>query len=474
MKTIILPEPELEFGGNGRHEDIRFGIMNFGLLFEENRKKQIRLGIVGTGESIDGAKKWIEHCASPIKAKESPHPNLFPMFPGFSLETCFQTECVIPDRGIFSLSERTLLDAMSKGGDAAIADVAEIFSNGLKHLDETENLDVVICAIPASLLVAPDDKTAFPRKNPILNFRGLLKAKAMKRRFPVQLLLPVTYGGKGTRSIVGASVGTYQRKDTQDEATRVWNFFVALIYKAGITPWRLARESKDYESCFVGISFYRTLDSSKVMTSIAQIFNERGEGMIIRGDPVELTKNDPQPHLNKIDACKLLSHALKKYREEHRHLPARVVLHKTSTFNKAELAGFSEAVQDQLVEFSDFLYLAKAGMRLFRHGNYPPLRGTFLHLDDTNHLLYTRGSSEFYETYTGMYIPKALHLRLAVHETATEQLGSEILALTKLNWNSTQIDGSLPITLRAARRVGDVLKYVPDEEEPRAQYSFYM
>ena len=61
--------------------------------------------------------------------------------------------------------------------------------------------------------------------------------------------------------------------------------FVAMIYKAGIAPWRLVRESKAYESCFVGISFYRTLDSSKVMTSMAQVFNERGEGMIIRGDP---------------------------------------------------------------------------------------------------------------------------------------------------------------------------------------------
>ncbi len=196
--------------------------------------------------------------------------------------------------------------------------------------------------------------------------------------------------------------------------------------------------------------------------------------MIIRGGPVDLTKDDPQPHLSELDAWTLLSHALKRYREEHRHLPARVVLHKTSTFNKAEMAGFSAAVEEQSIEFFDFLALAKSGMRLFRHGKYPPLRGTCLHLDDSNHLLYTRGSSEFYETYTGMYVPRALHLQLAARETAPEKLALEILALTKLNWNSTQIDGSFPITLRAAKRVGDVLKYVPDEEEPRAQYSFYM
>ncbi|MEO8342236.1 MAG: hypothetical protein ABI536_00315, partial [Gallionella sp.] len=97
-----------------------------------------------------------------------------------------------------------------------------------------------------------------------------------------------------------------------------------------------------------------------------------------------------------------------------------------------------------------------------------------LELDSNNQLLYTRGSCEFYETYTGMYIPKALHLRLAVHESSAEQLAGEVLALTKLNWNSSQIDGSLPITLRAARRVGDVLKYLSEQEEPRSHYRYYM
>jgi hypothetical protein len=34
------------------------------------------------------------------------------------------------------------------------------------------------------------------------------------------------------------------------------------------------------------------------------------------------------------------------------------------------------------------------------------------------------------------------------------------LALTKMNWNSTQFDGSLPITLRASRAVSRILKHV--------------
>jgi hypothetical protein len=39
-------------------------------------------------------------------------------------------------------------------------------------------------------------------------------------------------------------------------------------------------------------------------------------------------------------------------------------------------------------------------------------------------------------------------------------MAAEVLALTKMNWNSTQFDGALPIPIRAARQVGRVLKHL--------------
>jgi hypothetical protein len=46
-----------------------------------------------------------------------------------------------------------------------------------------------------------------------------------------------------------------------------------------------------------------------------------------------------------------------------------------------------------------------------------------------------------------------------------------------MNWNSTEFDMRDPITLYAARHVGDILKYIPlDAPNNRIarQYSFYM
>ena len=57
---------------------------------------------------------------------------------------------------------------------------------------------------------------------------------------------------------------------------------------------------------------------------------------------------------------------------------------------------------------------------------------------------------------------------------APEELLQEILALTKMNWNSTRFVNAEPITLSAARNVGAILKYVSNDTSIQARYSYYM
>jgi hypothetical protein len=97
-----------------------------------------------------------------------------------------------------------------------------------------------------------------------------------------------------------------------------------------------------------------------------------------------------------------------------------------------------------------------------------------LALDAREHLLYTRGSVDFYATYPGLYIPQPLLFRCDAVEATPRQIAREMLALSKLNWNHTQFDGSEPITVVAARKVGDILKYIPEGGPIAPRYSFYM
>jgi hypothetical protein len=43
-----------------------------------------------------------------------------------------------------------------------------------------------------------------------------------------------------------------------------------------------------------------------------------------------------------------------------------------------------------------------------------------------------------------------------------------------MNWNNTQMDGRLPITLECAGKIGDIVKCFVQTEKPQVSYSFYM
>jgi hypothetical protein len=248
---------------------------------------------------------------------------------------------------------------------------------------------------------------------------------------------------------------------------------VGMYYKAGGIPWRIPRPETALDTFYLGIGFYHSLDKATLHTSVAQVFNERGYGVVVRGGQAERNDTDRQVHLTRPAIKDLVLQSLKTYRGEHHHAPARVVVHKTSQFNREEIDGVQDAASDLSIDYVDMLSIARSFMRLFRNGYYPPLRGTVFDLDDQRRLLYTRGTVTFYEEYPGMYVPRTLMMRFDHTSTSKDELCTELLRLTKMNWNNCQMDELMPITIRAARQVGDILKHAP-EGEIAEHYKYYM
>jgi hypothetical protein len=249
-------------------------------------------------------------------------------------------------------------------------------------------------------------------------------------------------------------------------------------YGALLQGWRYSLAAPSHRLGSVGllcrISFFKSTDGARILTSVAQVFNERGEGVIVKGAPAQLDKDDRQPHLSEADAYQLLKHAIDVYRREHKTSPARVVLHKTSQMTSGETAGFQSAADERRIETLELIGIRRSFSRLFREGSYPPLRGTFVELQPETGLLYLRGSVNFFETYPGMYVPRPIELSVAKSETPVAQLAAEMLSLSKLNWNNTQLDGGEPITVRAARRVGDILKCIAEDGKIQPGFRFFM
>jgi hypothetical protein len=477
MKVSFLSEPELDFG-NGRHVDIRFGISDYGPhdVGEKLAPREIRVGIVGVPEHTELATAFLERCRTEIPGAQTRQPNLRPPFPGFTPEAGFCSTLSLSDRLTRTIPARRFED-LRRTDDAnrmVRESVSQIIAE-FEYLHRNERPDVLMCAVPQQLvdLMNPDLRPAIAPGEFALNFRSMLKASAMHLP-PIQLMLPSTSDPTRARKAKKTKVV----RQIQDDATRAWNLHSALYYKARGRPWRLPRDSTAFTTCFVGISFYHALDRSTVLTSMAQVFDERGDGVIVQGGRAEVSKDDRTPHLSEPDAHDLLRQALREYRATHGTLPARVVIHKTSSFTPTELAGFRTAAVVERIDRLDAISVSDGtSHRVFRYGAYPPLRGTLLALDERDHLLYTRGSVEFYATYPGLYVPLPLLFRCEDVEQGPQQIAREMLGLSKLNWNQTQFDGGVPITVVAARQVGGILKYVdlnPDPPKIAARYSHYM
>jgi hypothetical protein len=471
----FLPEPELEFGQKARHIDIRFGLSLYGPhdLDRANRPQEIRVGIVGTPENVEKLTAWLERCRHEIPAKKSKQPNLFPSFPGFAEDVAFRSKLTL-NPGLCRQIQASAFDELASAShNVAISESVALFLAEFSALLEKRTVDVLVCAVPPQLVALREPDVAESKGVGVrFDFHHMLKAKAMRTRVPVQLVLPETYDHSLSRR---QKIRSTKLRTRQDEATRAWNLHTALYYKANGIPWRLVPDEEAFTTCFVGISFYKTLDQVRVMTSMAQVFNERGHGIIVRGEPVRLRKDDRIPHLDEAGAEKLLMHALDQYRLEHGNLPARVVLHKTSNFDDAEVSGFLRAAKSNRISQVDSVSVTDGfPVRLFRLGAYPPLRGSMMTLDARNHLIYLRGSVDFFQTYPGQYIPRPFVFRCDKTQQTPTFLAREMLALSKMNWNDTQFDGGSPITVAAARKVSGILKYAGADDVIAHRYSHYM
>lgn len=472
MKLEYLNEPRLEFA-QGEHVCPRRGIAAYGIYDagRKTRRDTINVGAVGTNECLEGLFNWFSYCAAGIEAPaDARHPNLTLAFPGIRKDRAFAADLVHGDELSRTLKDSDIKNVLAiEDRHGRVEAALALYGEEVKFLAQNRQVDVIVCVIPTKLhaKIALEESGGEETLEEVidaageLNFRRALKARTMHLGKPLQLLLENSL--------------KLNRRDQQADCVKAWNLCTALYYKSGpVVPWRLKQQSARFTTCAVGIAFYRSRDYRITNTSLAQIFDELGTGIILRGTPVSLEKDDRIPHLKEEQAFNLLTAALQEYRIALKNYPARLVVHKSSGYDEAELKGLKEAGKALKIDSMDFVTILDSRLRLLRSGSYPPYRGTLVHLEDGRHVLYSRGSVWYYATYPGLYVPQPIELRVAEAEESASFLARETLGLTKMNWNNTQFDGKYPVTLGCARKVGEILKYLGEHEPEQTRYAYYM
>lgn len=461
-----LPEPLLRFGDDGLHVDPKAGIARFGprsfssIRDHPRHPKIINVGFVGTAATIDTARNWLETCAQGVIGNEK-HPE----FPGFLEDRGFFSRLEFGDSDKGQVTQSELEQALNaRTYRLRFESVLQLFEDKLRLLTDQDHQmpDYIVVAIPDEIRRYKVVEYTNPEKGRVhRDLRRAFKALAMKYRVPTQLLLQPTMEGK----------------DETHPSKIAWNFFTGLYFKAGGTPWSPVGLAPG--TCYIGIAFYRPLGSAfpHMQTSLAQAFDEHGEGLVLRGHDFEWNEEKERsrsPHLSEQQAHDLINLVLRRYQDEMKQFPQRVVVHKTSRYWEAESAGFRAALRGRVAKYDLLALETQSTVRLITTSKYPPLRGTRFSVGDLD-FLYTTGYISALNEFHAMHVPSPL--RIADHvgqDTSRETLLKEILTLTKMNCNSAHLGGLLPITVKFSELVGSILREVPSDREPRPQFKFYM
>ena len=317
FRTEILDEPKLEFGDRGFHVDPRFGLCEYGPL-QPMLGDRVSIGVIGTAETYEGFEAWMQRLTSSIPAKSADLPNLFPPFPGLGNQNPFRCRFDVNPAARRILPHKDIGDIIRiRSHSEAVTEAAEVFfEQAQTMLESSDPPDVIVAALPFDLILrvvndetdlagnGVDDDHALP-----IDFRDLFKAKALYLRSPTQLVWPTLWDDKAR---IPRKLKTTART-VQDPATRAWNLLNAMFYKAGRVPWRLPRPDDSLATSYVGIGFYRDLTGQRLLTSTAQLFDERGKGLILRGGRAQTNNRGRNPYLGREDAYDLLQRSLKAF-----------------------------------------------------------------------------------------------------------------------------------------------------------------
>lgn len=463
ISSQYLPEPLLRFADGREHVDPKLGISRFGpkSYKPSNRHpSSIRVGIIGSAETTESAKSWLENSAERVPGNEK-HPE----FPGCKKDRGFFSELLFDDAWVGQLN-RSDIDKVVK-----IRPKRERFEAAVGLLEDKLNLlaskdlppDYVVVALPSEIYKRCKVADYHDKQRGIVHrdLRRAFKSVAMKYRIPTQFLRQETAEGR----------------DKDIPSKIAWNFFTGLYFKAGGFPWGPVGLLPG--TCYVGIGFYRPLGSAKstMQTSLAQAFDEHGDGLVLRG--IDFTwdsekEGSKSPHLTEEQAVDLVNLVLTRYKAEMGQTPQRVVVHKSSRFWPAEKDGFQEALRDQVNRYDLVALEPRSTARLLTTNIYPPLRGTRFTVGDMDNL-YTNGFVPELGQFHGTHVPSPLQIADHVgHDTPRGKLLNEILVLTKMNFNSARLGGLLPVTLKFSRLVADIMREIPPDREPLTNFKFYI
>jgi hypothetical protein len=277
-----------------------------------------------------------------------------------------------------------------------------------------------------------------------------------------------------------------------------WWLGLSYYVKSLRTPWILQNIDKNTAFAGIGYSVKQHHRGNHIVLGCSHIYNWQGQGLRYKLSKVDDDKiiwdNQKNPHLNYDEAFSfgitirdLFSNAMQG------ELPKRVVIHKQTHFRPEEINGIKDSLYSFGVEKIDLIevnydssirFLAsklnKETPPKLEIDGYAVSRGTAILTSPNSFLLWTHGvvpsiENPFFKFYLGgRHIPCPLRITKHYGDATMGQIASEILGLTKMNWNSLDLYTQLPATVYSSSEIARIGKLLSKKEGKSYDYRYFI
>lgn len=506
-ELIKLNEPTLLFGYNQAIEDPRDGITLFSPL-DKGKVYGVRAGVIGTKEGIRIYKNWVKLIQKPIYDRNEkdntvkPHR---PFFPGF--EAAFRIPWS-PEPVLEIEIDADEIDKYVYLDDAhqRVYKTVDVYSQKIltANKEEDEKPDIWFVIIPEKiskncrpqskiakeLRVEAENKMSVKQaKNLIkqpslfqenddhaipyyyeLNFHNQLKARLLEKGILTQILRETTLAPNEFLNQFGKPI-----RAVDDLSTLAWNIANAVYYKVGGRPWKINNIREGV--CYIGMVFKQDENHAdpRMACCAAQMFLDSGDGVVFKGNVGPwYNPKAGDFHLSGADATKLISQAVDAYKKRTGGLPKELFIHGKIRFNDEEWQGFMKAIDTDKTTLIGVRIRHEGHFKLFRKGTRPVLRGTAYIRSNKIAYLWTKGYTPRIQTYAGRAVPNPLLIEISRGFAEIRTVLEDILALTKLNYNTCVFADGEPVTLKFADAVGEILTAGPLKDYPPLPFKHYI
>jgi hypothetical protein len=502
MMVSLKSEPLIEFGLGQAVEDPRDGLTLFG-PFDSAGQDGLSWGLIGTDRTVAHFAEW-------VRGNQRPIINQFtgvsrPFFPGF--EAAFRTRW--PERPrVRRILDSDALDRAVRVDDRQqrVFGVVDLVANAIREAVRTADESVAVwfvvipdsvyqycrpnSTVPKALQVAatssrpsraqlrarlnlplfPDDERNLAPYDYDPHFRHQLKARLLDTGAIVQIVRESTIAFQQVTKRNGKPL----RDLAKVQSDIAWTLSTAAFYKSGKRPWRLASARPGV--CYMGFAFKQDPRARDARTACcaAQMFLDSGDGFVFRSHIGPwFNPNRGDYHLKTIDADEMLSEAIAAYTGIHGRPPEEVFVHSKNHFDHDEWKGFRAAAgaKSRVVAVR---IREDRGLKFFSTSAHPILRGTAFLQGPRTAYLWSRGFAPRLNTYDGREVPAPLRVDIERGDADIDQVLGDVLALTKLNYNSCRFADGIPVTLRFADAVGEILTAGPLQAVPPLPFKFYI